>query len=153
MLEEARDGIEGLARSRSISVAVEAAGPDLLAAADRDWLRQVIEGLLSNAIRHSPPGSTVRLAARSIGAALEITVADEGCGIRAEDLPHVFERFYRGDGSGFGIGLALAKWIIEQHGGTIAVTSRTAASTQGPRGTTVTIRLPGLSRSLAGAAQ
>ena len=158
VLEEAREGIEGLARSRGVSVAVEAAGPELAAAADRDWLRQVIEGLLANAIRHAPPGGTVRLAARPAGADIEIAVADEGCGIAAEDLPHVFERFYRGDGaerngSGFGIGLALAKWIVEQHGGTISIASRTAASAEGPRGTVVTIRLPGLSRSLAGAAQ
>jgi signal transduction histidine kinase len=93
--------------------------------ADRERLHQVLFNLLDNAVRFSPPGATVRIAARRAGDRCEVRVADRGPGIPTEHLPHVFERFYRvdpararGDG-GTGIGLAIARSIVEAHGGRI----------------------------------
>jgi two-component system OmpR family sensor kinase len=114
--------------------------PDLGVLADPDWIRQVLEGLIANAVRHSTEGSRIAIGARAETDSVVLTVADQGTGIPAEDLPHVFERFYRGGdtdaGTGFGIGLSLAKWVIDRHRGTISI----GAGTTG--GTVVTIRLP-----------
>ncbi len=109
-------------------------------AGDPDSLRQLLLILLDNAIRYTlPPGIiTVRLERRIDEARL--VVEDTGVGITPEDLPRIFERFYRGNHSrsadGAGLGLSIAQWIAEQHGGAIEVTS-----TPG-RGSTFTVRLP-----------
>ncbi|MBS7539466.1 HAMP domain-containing protein [Ancylobacter lacus] len=155
LLGDVVDDTAPLARARGITLAV-ADEPGLAVEADREWLRQVLEGLVANALRHSAAGSTIRLTAGLEGAEALITVRDEGDGIARDELPHVFERFWRGasgtrQGSGFGIGLALAKWVVERHGGTIAVESRTAqeAAAEGAPGgpvpgTCVSVRLPAL---------
>jgi len=113
-----------------------------------DWmmLRQAIVNLLDNAIKHSPPGATVTLASQAQGEQMEISISDQGEGISAEHLPHVFDRFYRVDAarsrqnetvrSGFGLGLAIARWAVEAHGGHIA-----AESTPG-KGSVFRIALP-----------
>jgi two-component system sensor histidine kinase BaeS len=111
--------------------------------ADGQRLSQVLINLLDNALRHTPSGGHVTLAAIRNGNDVTFTVTDDGDGIAAEHLPHVFERFYRADSArdrgrgGSGIGLAIAQALTEAHGGHI-----TAAS-QGPgRGTTFTVALP-----------
>jgi signal transduction histidine kinase len=82
---------------------------------------------IDNAVKHSPPGGTIRIFAVSEGTSAAIRITDEGPGIAAEDLPHLFERFYRGRdegallNTGFGIGLAIAKGIVERHDGTISL--------------------------------
>ena len=91
---------------------------------DRKRLRQVIANLLSNAIRHTPADGDVYIRARRINGEIEISVADTGPGIKAEDLPHLFERFYRADpargrSAGSGLGLAIVKQWVEAHNGTI----------------------------------
>jgi heavy metal sensor kinase len=107
---------------------------------DPERLAQVATNLLANAIQYNQPKGEVRvkLAARD-GLAI-LTVSDTGLGISAEDLPHVFKRFYRGDksrtGGNTGLGLAISKAIVEAHGGTIEVSSEEDA------GTTFTVRLP-----------
>ena len=113
-----------------------------------DWmmLRQAIVNLLDNAIKHSPPGATVTLASQAQGEQMEISISDQGEGISAEHLPHVFDRFYRVDAarsrqnegvrSGFGLGLAIARWAVEAHGGHIV-----AESTPG-KGSVFRIALP-----------
>ncbi|MGA0531184.1 ATP-binding protein [Hansschlegelia sp. KR7-227] len=155
IVEQAREGIAPQALAAGLTLLSARDSSEPVIEADADWLRQVIEGLIANAVRHSSNGGSIRLDVRreADGGAL-VSVADDGEGIPDADLPHVFERFYRGvgrserSGSGFGIGLALARWVVERHGGTIAIESR--ASAPGRRsGTTVTIRLPALAPRLA----
>ena len=96
-----------------------------------DWQRiaQVLGNLLTNALRHTPPGGCVTMSAAADDDRVTVTVADTGTGIPADDLPYIFERFWRGDksrsraGGGTGLGLAIAKHIVEAHGGTIGVES------------------------------
>lgn len=100
-----------------------------LVRADTDRLRQVLANLLSNAIKFSPRGGTVTVGARVRDHAVEVWVADQGVGIPAEALPHLFTKFFRVDNrdtrsiGGTGLGLALVKQIIEAHGGRIWVES------------------------------
>lgn len=106
-----------------------------------DRLRQVLVGLVDNAMRHTPEGGCIRLMAREEAATARITVSDSGEGIPEDVLPHVFERFYRGDaarreGQGAGLGLAISKQVIERYRGQIYVRSAVG------RGTTVVIVLP-----------
>lgn len=155
LLEEVRRDVEPSARSRGVALVVQAGDVPHEVEADADWLRQTIEGLVANALRHSSYGGVVRLVSGVDPAGdVTIAVADDGEGIAEADLPHVFERFYRGaaaaerEGSGFGIGLALARWVVEQHGGSIGVESRTAAPGRAS-GTIVTIKLPTLAHRVS----
>jgi signal transduction histidine kinase len=93
-------------------------------------LRQLVAILVDNAIRHSPPGGEVRVAVRGDGRMAILSVEDQGTGIRPEDLPRVFDRFWRAPGApagGTGLGLAIAQWIVERHGGRISVVNRAEA--------------------------
>jgi signal transduction histidine kinase len=111
---------------------------------DQDRLKQVLMNLVGNAINYTPQGGTVTLGLGKDGAQSILTIQDTGQGIPEEDLPHVFERFYRGeksrtrsrDGKGFGLGLSIAYWIVRNHGGRIEV-----ESTEG-EGTTFSVWLP-----------
>ena len=111
--------------------------------ADPDRLAQVLAGLLSNALRHTPPGGQVTVGTELAGPDVTITVADTGDGIAAGHLPHIFERFYRADTArdrahgGSGIGLTIARALITAHGGTL-----TAASDGPGTGARFTITLP-----------
>jgi signal transduction histidine kinase len=110
---------------------------------DEDRMRQVLGNLVSNALRYTPAGGQIMLAAAPNAAGVCLTVQDSGAGIAAADLPYVFERFYRGDRArqddtgASGLGLAIARALIELHGGSITV----ASPGQGA-GTTFTIILP-----------
>ncbi len=118
------------AADRGVTLAL-ALPPDLpQVLADRRRLAQVMGNLLTNALRHTPEGGCVTLSATTPGEGMvEVTVADTGTGILSEDLPYVFERFWRGDrsrsraGGGSGLGLAIARHLVEAHGGTIRVES------------------------------
>jgi two-component system, OmpR family, sensor kinase len=106
---------------------------------DAGRLAQVLRNLLSNALRHTPRGGSVAVSVDRAGGWARIRVADTGSGIAPEDLPHVFDRFYRGDrsvGRGAGLGLAIARQLVAAHGGRIEVASPPSA------GTTFTITLP-----------
>ncbi len=116
--------------------------------ADRQRLTQVLGNLLDNALRHTPAGGHVTLTTTRRGPEVAFTVTDDGDGIAAGHLPHVFERFYRADSArdrghgGSGIGLAIAKALTEAHGGHISAASR------GPgQGTTFTVAVPVASQS------
>jgi len=115
---------------------------------DRDRLKQVFINLVANAIQYTPQGGDVYLSLEQIKDQARVIVRDTGPGIPAEDLPHIFERFYRaeksrtrGKSTGFGLGLSIANWIVEKHGGKIEVVS------QGGKGTTFVIWLPLFSNS------
>jgi two-component system sensor histidine kinase BaeS len=103
---------------------------------DTQAIGRVLNNLISNALRHTPTGGRVSLWGRRAGQRLEITVSDTGEGIRAADLPHIFERFYRGEKSrnrgtgGAGLGLAIARGIVQAHGGDIRVESEIGKGTQ-----------------------
>jgi two-component system, OmpR family, sensor kinase len=110
---------------------------------DRDRLKQVLLNLLGNAIQYTPPGGEVIMSLAKIGEQVRIIVRDTGPGIPAEDLPFIFERFYRAEksrtrakSSGFGLGLSIAQWIVENHGGSLEVDSKEGL------GTTFAIWLP-----------
>jgi signal transduction histidine kinase len=123
----------------AITVQAEPNTPDIHV--DQDRMAQVLGNLIDNALRYTPPGGEITLGARAQGAVTLLTVQDTGAGIPGEHLPHVFDRFYRGDsarsrdGAESGLGLAIAKAIVEAHGGTISVESTPGA------GTTFTIAL------------
>ncbi len=110
--------------------------------ADSDRIKQLILILVDNALRYTPAGGQVKLSLRKESAMAVLEVADTGIGISTEDLPRIFDRFYRADkarardAGGTGLGLAIAKWIVEQHGGGIAVASEQV------KGSTFTVRLP-----------
>jgi len=98
--------------------------------ADPDRLAQILRNLLANALRYTPNGGSITVSAQTLSEdTLRVSVADTGEGIAAEDLPHVFDRFYRGDKShrrssgSTGLGLAIAKAWVEAMGGTIGVES------------------------------
>jgi len=125
-------------------IRVIAAVPELICPIDVDRIERVVGNLVSNAIKYSPRGKAVTVrATREAGPEgvwAVLAVRDRGVGIPAEDLPHVFDRFYRGENvggvQGTGIGLASVREIVEQHGGTVAIVSREGG------GTTITVRLP-----------
>ena len=103
---------------------------------DRDRLKQVLINLTANAIQYTPQGGDVFLSIEKIRDQARIICRDTGPGISPEDLPHIFERFYRaeksrtrGKSTGFGLGLSIAHWIVEHHGGRIEVESKEGKGT------------------------
>lgn len=129
LLVEVHDDCALLAEDKGVDLFC-ACGSAAGIAADREKMREVVLNLVSNALKHTPRGGEIRISCRMVadGAArsAEIVVADTGSGIAAEDLPHLFERFYRigGDAArGTGLGLHICRKIVEAHGGRIAVES------------------------------
>lgn len=143
LLARARDMHAPQAQQEGVLLRVQTAPglPRVLLDAAR--IRQVIGNLVSNALRHTPSGGEVVLeAAQNSASEIVLRVRDTGSGIAADDLPHIFDRFYRGDSArserrgASGLGLAIARSLVEMHGGTIDVESAPDA------GTTFTIHLP-----------
>ncbi len=136
----AADGASALAKpAASRGVQVEVDPHPAVVTGDPARLRQLVMILVDNAIRHSPPQSRVTVAVRADNGGATLTVDDQGPGIQPADMPHVFERFYRAQGApggGTGLGLAIAAWIVERHGGRIAVANRPEG------GASFAVRLP-----------
>jgi signal transduction histidine kinase len=111
---------------------------------EADRIRQILVNLLTNAHEYCPEGASIRVTAVRAGAEVEIAVSDDGPGMTADQVEHIFERFTRGDAGltqrvgGTGLGLAISKSLVELHGGTIGVTSAPG------EGSTFRIRLPAL---------
>jgi signal transduction histidine kinase len=131
---------EAAMTGRDVRFAVDVSPPGGRAWADGARLHQVLANLLDNAARHSPPGGTVRVRARTSPAGLHLEVADDGPGIAPAERDRVFERFYRGaaldDTGSTGLGLAIARWAVELHGGQIAL------APAGERGCRFVVNLP-----------
>jgi signal transduction histidine kinase len=145
LIGEVARSLEGLARDRGVALVVEPF-PPAHARLDRDQLARALRNVVTNALQHAPRESRVRLGVAVSGQAVQIRVTDEGPGIAPEDIPHVFERFYRADRAratepggeqrGSGIGLTIARELIAANGGRISV------ERSGPGGTTFLIEIP-----------
>jgi signal transduction histidine kinase len=134
-------GMTLLASERDVALVVDPIPAEVNG--DPARLRQLVAILVDNAIRHAPRGSRVDVRVRTDGPHAVLVVEDEGPGIKPDDLPHVFDRFYRAAGApggGTGLGLAIAAWIVERHGGRIAAANREST------GARFTVRLPLLQR-------
>jgi len=139
LVAETIEGVEVLAEDRGVRLAVEA--PEAVrVVGDAVRLRQVLLILLDNALKHTPDDGFITVRVAREGGQARLQVRDSGPGITPEDLPRLFERFYRADkartGEGSGLGLAIGRWIAETHGGHIA-----AANSPG-RGALFTVTLP-----------
>ncbi len=154
VLAEAVENMASEAARRRIDLRLDPGTADVACLADREWIRQTVESLVDNALRHARGLSRVEVAltapADADGPVARITVSDDGPGFAAPEA-ELFERGRRGAGAGpdemgFGIGLALARWIVEQHGGTI----RLGTGADG-RGARVTLDIPALDPAWEGA--
>jgi signal transduction histidine kinase len=130
-----------LAREREIRVSVSSAEPGPIVRADPRRLKQALLVVLDNAARYAEPDTDIEVDVRDGGGRAEIHVRDRGAGIPPDEMPHIFDRFYRGStaserGGGSGLGLAIARWIVERHEGSIDVSS------QPGQGTEVRLSLP-----------
>jgi signal transduction histidine kinase len=156
ILADAASALDGLYRERGVKLEVEPVAPGLAAWADPAHLGRALRNVMTNAAQHTPSGAEVRVAATAATIAatsaggsdrIQIRVIDQGPGIPPEDLPHIFERFYRSDparaaqpgaggGAGAGIGLTIARELLAPSGGAISVEHT------GPDGTTLLLDLP-----------
>jgi signal transduction histidine kinase len=142
LLTDSAAGFESRAAAQNVDLRVEAPDPLLELEADYDRLLQVLGNLLTNALHNTPENGIITLHGETIEDGIRITVADTGAGIPADDLPYIFDRFWRGDKSrartegSSGLGLAITKQLVLAHGGTISAESEIG------KGTTFTIELP-----------
>ncbi|HET9174361.1 MAG TPA: ATP-binding protein [Candidatus Saccharimonadales bacterium] len=141
LVETAIQSILPISTSRNIAISTDI--PNLMVRADKESFVQLLVILLDNAIKYSPENTTVTLHAERKGQYALFSVIDQGIGISPDALKHVFDRFYRADGSrqktstdGFGLGLSIAKMIADLHGATITITSQVG------KGTTASVSLP-----------
>lgn len=115
--------------------------PDLAVTGNAGAITQVVGNLLANVRSHTPPGTTVVIAARRVGDEIEIAVSDDGPGVDDEHLPHLFDRFYRAEdpmrrsGPGYGLGLAIVAGLVDSMGGSVAATAPP------PGGLAISVRL------------
>ncbi len=129
--------VRSQAEAAGVRVDFAAPSDEFAASVDPERIRQVLSNLISNAVRYSPQGSTLRVKLAKEGDRATISVADSGPGIAAADLPHVFDRYYKSaDSRGMGLGLSIAKYIVEAHGGEIR------AESEAGQGTTIRFTLP-----------
>jgi two-component system, OmpR family, sensor kinase len=142
LVREAVDDASAFARGKSIRLSLQGPPTDLTVRADARRLKQVVLIVLDNAIKYSPRSSNIDIALVGRNGSVELIVADQGEGVLPEDLPHVFDRFFRGENAralgvgGSGLGLPIACWIVEKHGGELTLASEPTG------GTKVTLRLP-----------
>lgn len=144
LLQDLNTSFSAQAAADGVNLVTRLADPDLFITADYDRLDQVMSNLISNALRHTPSGGTITIGAErgsNAGGGVRLQVCDTGSGIAAEDLPFIFDRFWRSDRSRgerlhSGLGLAITQQLVHAHGGRIDVQSTVGS------GTTFTIDLP-----------
>jgi heavy metal sensor kinase len=128
LVESIVEQLEPVAQAQDLTLAAEIADqPAILG--DAGWIERLLLNLLDNAFKFTPPGGTVTVRLSALDGRAVLEVRDTGVGMTPDVLPHVFERFYRGDparsagGFGVGVGLSLVKWIVDRHNGTVTVVS------------------------------
>jgi signal transduction histidine kinase len=142
LLQQVRQSFEPIAQQQQVNLSVHADEALSNLRIDRERMVQVLGNLVTNALRYTPEGGSVILSAAEQSSAIQLAVQDTGTGIEPQELTNIFERFYRTEESRHqyteesGLGLAIAKSIVESHGGTIS------AASQVGHGTTMTISLP-----------
>lgn len=142
LLADVQTSFSGEAEAAGVALTIAPLAARLTVTADAGRIDQVLSNLVANALRHTPSGGQITMAARELQDRVEITVRDTGEGIAEEDLPYVFDRFWRGDPSRdrsaghSGLGLAIARQLVRAHGGELEVASRAG------RGAAFTLSLP-----------
>ncbi|MDH4086795.1 MAG: ATP-binding protein [Nitrospira sp.] len=148
LIQDLVDELILLADDRQITLRFESQ-PVSVVLGDAQWLKQALINLLDNALRYTPSGGAVTIRLQAVGHDVEVAVEDTGHGIEPENIPHLFERFYRTDwarakdSAGTGLGLPIVKEIMDAHGGSISVTSEVN------KGSVFTLRLPALAQQKA----
>lgn len=134
IVQSITEQFQPLAEMKSIALALET-DTNLEMMADKERIHQLLVILMDNAIKYTPEQGSITLVCRRTAHGIQLEVRDTGIGISAQDLPRIFDRFYRSDKArsreegGTGLGLAIAKWIVEKHGGKIRVESKIGAGT------------------------
>lgn len=137
LIEESIAAFSAQAGAAGVSLTAALADPLPPLDADPVRLREVLANLISNALRYTSAGGAIRIAAEAAPEGVTVSVTDTGRGITSEDLPRIFDRFYKGaDSGGTGLGLAIAKALVDAHGGTIAASSGVG------KGATISFTLP-----------
>jgi heavy metal sensor kinase len=133
---------ERLAQNRGVGFSVDVPPGSIPIQADAEALRRALLILMDNAVKYTPHGGSIRVSIASRDGLAQASVSDNGIGIEAQDLPRLFDRFWRADKArsreqgGAGLGLSIAKWIVEMHGGSISVRSELG------KGSVFTIQVP-----------
>jgi signal transduction histidine kinase len=146
LLKDLADTLGVLAAAKGVSLSFTY-GENLMAMGDAQWLKHAVLNIIDNAIKYTLEGGSVEVRADGTDGVVVLEVEDTGIGISADAIPHIFERFYRADSSrakdieGVGLGLNLAKWIVDHHGGEIHVESIPG------RGSLFRLQLPGVTYS------
>jgi signal transduction histidine kinase len=141
-LEHTAASMKHLAALKGVNLDLQNPPNDLFVRADPDALEKIVSNVVANAIKFTPPGGRIDISAVSENKMVMVRISDTGIGIPAEQLPHIFDRFYQVDGSatrrhqGLGLGLALVRELITRHGGDVTATSDTG------QGTTFILRIP-----------
>jgi signal transduction histidine kinase len=141
-LQHTAASMKHLAALKGVHLDLKPPSGDLLIKADPDALEKIVSNVIANAIKFTPPDGRIDIALKREEAFVTLTIADTGIGIPAEQLPHIFDRFYQVDGSatrrhqGLGLGLALVRELMTRHGGEVTATSATG------HGTTFLLRFP-----------
>ncbi len=142
LCQEMVEYVSPLAEEQGLMMYLSLSTEPVVVWGDPRRLKQLVLNLLDNAVKYTPAGGQIRVAVERRSNAVVVEVFNTGDGIPSEDLPHIFERFYRrrrqtqGEAGGFGLGLAICKWIVEAHGGMITVES------EPDQGTRFTFHLP-----------